>query len=53
MKVQALGLAKFKFVGEISKMGDNKIIWIPKRFHDEVEEKFGKKQIRITIDDDI
>jgi ribosomal protein L19E len=50
---QAVELARFKFVAEISKMGDNKVIWIPKRFQEEVDQKFGKKQVRITIDDDI
>jgi len=35
------------------KMGkDNKIIWIPKEFHDQIADLEGK-QIRIIIDDDI
>jgi hypothetical protein len=33
-------------------MKDNRVIWIPKRFHEEIE-KFEGKQIRITIDDEI
>ena len=45
-------LAKFKFVGKISKMGNNKVIWIPKEFHDQITDLEGK-QIRIIIDDDI
>jgi hypothetical protein len=38
--------------GQISKMKDNRVIWIPKRFHDEIE-KFEGKQIRIVIDDEL
>jgi hypothetical protein len=46
-------MGKFKFVGSISDHGkDQKVIWIPKRFHDDIEE-FRGKQIRIIIDDDI
>ena len=45
-------MAKLKFITTISKMGeDNKIIWIPKRFHPELE-KFEGKQVRIVIDDE-
>jgi hypothetical protein len=47
-------LAKVKFVAEISKMGKgNKVIWIPRRLHEEIDEKFSNKQVRITIDDEI
>jgi hypothetical protein len=42
----------FKFVGQISKMKDNRVIWVLKRFHEEIE-KFEGKQIRIIIDDEI
>jgi antitoxin component of MazEF toxin-antitoxin module len=45
-------LAEFKFVGKISKMGNNKVIWIPKEFHDQISDLEGK-QIRIRIDDKI
>lgn len=46
-------MARLKFVAKISKMGDNKIIWIPAEHHDEITAKFGKKQVRVTIDDEI
>ena len=45
-------LAEFKFVGKISKMGNNKVIWIPKEFHDQITDLEGK-QVRIIIDDNI
>lgn len=45
-------LAEFKFVGKISKMGNNKVIWIPKEFHDQITDLEGK-QVRIIIDDKI
>jgi antitoxin component of MazEF toxin-antitoxin module len=45
-------LAEFKFVGKISKMGNNKVIWIPKEFHDQITDLEGK-QVRIVIDDKI
>lgn len=45
-------LAEFKFVGKISKMGNNKVIWIPKEFHAQIADLEGK-QIRIIIDDKI
>ncbi|MGE5635178.1 MAG: hypothetical protein ACM3VV_08085 [Deltaproteobacteria bacterium] len=37
-------LTKFKFVGKISKMGNNKVIWIPKEFHDQITELEGKQE---------
>ena len=45
-------LAEFKFVGKISKMGNNKVIWIPKEFHDQIKD-LEDKQVRIVIDDKI
>jgi hypothetical protein len=45
-------MTKFKFVGRISAMGQNKIIWIPKEFHEAVAKLEGK-QIRIVLDDEI
>lgn len=45
-------LAEFKFVGKISKMGNNKVIWIPKEYHDQITDLEGK-QVRIVIDDKI
>jgi hypothetical protein len=45
-------LAKFKFIGQISKAADNRIIWIPKKFHDKIESLVGK-QVRIVIDDEL
>lgn len=46
-------LARLKFVAKISNMGKNKVIWIPAEHHEELITKFGKKQVRITIDDEI
>ena len=46
-------VAKFKFITTISKMGeDNKIIWIPKKYHSDIE-KFIDKQVRVQIDDEL
>jgi hypothetical protein len=46
-------VAKFKFITSISQMGEaKKIIWIPKKYHPEIE-KFEGKQIRVQIDDEI
>jgi hypothetical protein len=46
-------VAKFKFITAISKMGEDKrIIWIPKKYHDEIA-KFEGKQIRVQIDDEL
>ena len=45
-------LVEFKFVGKISKMGNNKVIWIPKEFHGQITALEGK-QVRIRIDDKI
>ena len=42
-------LAEFKFVGKISKMGNNKVIWIFKEFYDRITDLEGK-QVRIIID---
>ena len=46
-------VGKFKFVGTISRMGDkNRVIWIPQKYHDDIEQ-FEGKQVRIVIDDEI
>lgn len=46
-------LAKFKFITTISQMGkEKKIIWIPKKYHNEIA-KFEGKQIRVQIDDEL
>lgn len=45
-------VTKFKFITKISKMGDNKIIWIPKEYHTNIEKLEGK-QIRVVIDDEL
>jgi antitoxin component of MazEF toxin-antitoxin module len=37
-----------KFPARISKMGDNKIIWIPKIMHDMIEE-FEDERVTVTI----
>jgi hypothetical protein len=45
-------MAKLKFVGKVSDMGDRKIVYIPKEFHKAAERLQGK-QVRIMIDDEI
>lgn len=45
-------MAKVKFVSTISKMGDKRIINIPRNFYDEVNKLTGK-QVKIIIDDEI
>jgi hypothetical protein len=46
-------LTKFRFIGTVSRMGESKrIIWIPKKYHDEIDEKVEGKQVRIIIDDE-
>ena len=37
-----------KFPAKISKMGDNKIIWIPKTMHDMIE-KFEDETVTVII----
>lgn len=45
--------AKFKFITTISQMGkEKKIIWIPKKYHNDIAQ-FEGKQIRVVIDDEI
>ena len=45
-------VTRVKFVTTISKMGDKRIIIIPKGYHDELD-KLKPKQVKITIDDEI
>lgn len=46
-------LAKFKFITNISKMGEGRrMIWIPKKYHDDIAQ-FEGKQIRVIIDDEL
>jgi hypothetical protein len=44
-------LTRVKFVTTISKMGDKKIIIVPKEYHDDVD--IFKRQIKVTLDDEI
>jgi hypothetical protein len=45
-------MTKVKFVSTISKMGDKRIINIPRDFWDEVN-KLNAKQVKVIIDDEI
>jgi hypothetical protein len=45
-------VTRVKFVSTISKMGDKRIVIIPKNYHDELD-KLSPKQVKITIDDEI
>ena len=45
-------MTKVKFVSTVSKMGDKRIIIIPKDYHNELD-KLNPKQVKITIDDEI
>jgi antitoxin component of MazEF toxin-antitoxin module len=45
-------MTKVKFVSTVSKMGDKRLIIVPKDFHDELDNLKGK-QVKIIIDDDI
>lgn len=45
-------VTRVKFVSTISKMGDKRIIIIPKDYHSELD-KLNPKQVKITIDDEI
>ena len=45
-------VTRVKFVTTIAKMGDRKIIIIPKDYLDELE-KLKPKQVKVTIDDEI
>ena len=45
-------MTKFKFVGKISKMGDNRVVWIPKQYHEKIMD-LENKQVRVMIDDEI
>ena len=47
-----LEMSKFKFVGRISKMGENRVIWIPKEYHEKIS-VLEDKQVRIVIDDEL
>jgi hypothetical protein len=45
-------VTRVKFVSTVSKMGEKRIIIIPKNYHDELD-KLNPKQVKITIDDEI
>ena len=45
-------VTRVKFVSTISKMGNKRIIIIPKDYHSDLD-KLNPKQVKITIDDDI
>lgn len=45
-------VTRVKFVSRVSKMGDKRIIIIPKDYHDELD-KLNPKQVKITIDDEL
>ncbi len=50
-KSMSSSMTKFKLITKISSMGKNKIIWIPKEYHDAIS-AFEGKQIRVVIDDE-
>lgn len=53
MKTNSKDMAKFVFVGKISKSGNNHIIWIPKEIDEKLMSKLDvTKQIKISLDDD-
>ena len=45
-------MTTIKFVSTISKMGDKRIINIPKDYFDEID-KLNPKQVKVTINDEI
>ncbi|MGI0032628.1 MAG: hypothetical protein ACRD97_05075 [Nitrososphaeraceae archaeon] len=45
-------VTRVKFVSTVSKMGEKRIIIIPKNYHDELD-KLNPKQVKLTIDDEI
>ena len=45
-------VAKVRFVSTVSKMGDKRIIVIPKDYHEDMA-KLSPRQIKVTIDDEI
>lgn len=45
-------VTRVKFVGTISRMGDKRIIVVPKDYHKDLE-KLSPRQVKITIDDEI
>ena len=45
-------MMRVKFVGTVSKMGDKRIIVIPKDYHKDLE-KLSPRQVKVTIDDEI
>lgn len=45
-------VTRIKFVSTISKMGDKRIIVIPKDYHKDLEE-FTPRQIKVTVDDEL
>ncbi len=45
-------VTRLKFVSTVSKMGEKRIIIIPKNYHDELD-KLNPKQVKLTIDDEI
>jgi hypothetical protein len=48
--IQILGdKVKIKFAGKINRMKDNRVIWIPKNYLDNVK-KLDDKQLLITIE---
>ncbi len=42
---------KIVFKARISKMGNTRLIWIPKKYHEELQE-FGKQYVRVLIKQD-
>jgi CO dehydrogenase/acetyl-CoA synthase beta subunit len=47
-------MTKIQFVAQITTQGDNRVVWIPKRFHDKINKMIQEdKQVKIIIDDEI
>jgi hypothetical protein len=52
MKAKTLLAEPLKFIARTSSMGRKKlVIYVPLEYHEEVNKRFGKKQIKVTIED--
>jgi hypothetical protein len=51
-KITGKTMTRVNFVSTINKMGDKRIIIIPKDYHPDLD-KLNPKQVKVTIDDEI
>jgi hypothetical protein len=52
MRASVLLAEPLKFIARVSTMGEKKlVIYVPQEFHKDIMKRWGKRQIKVTLED--